>query len=720
MTAIGMQRRGDQVSCQTARCAVVARREWTVAGLVVSALLVATPLLAQYPTTPPAPMPLRPVRFPAFQTGRLADGLDVIIVAQHKQPLVTVTLALQAGSAYDPPGKAGLASLVAEVLTKGTTTRTADQLAAQVEGAGGSIGAYADDDFLRITISTLAENLPRAIADLADVVEHATVPGTELELARTRELSALQLALSEPGAIAQRIFSREVYGDHPYGRSETPASVRAVTREDVLAFCQAHVRPGGALLVIAGDVDPAAARRLAAGAFAAWRGSAAPVAFPPVPTPAATGIVLVNKPGAVQSNILAGFPFITPRDPAVYPLTLMNQILGGGTDSRLFQILRERKGWTYGAYSRFTRPKGTGAFLANADVRTPVTDSAVAELMRQLDRIRDEVPADSEITAAKDYLVGSFPLTLQTPEQVAGAVASARLVGLPDDYVPQFRDRLAAVTAAQLGAADRRYLTTGHMVIVVVGDGATLLGPLQKLAPVRVVDVAGNPLAAADLAPAPTAVAWHYDRLAPASLAYRVLIQGRPLGEAATTVVRDSEGGRAVLRVTAVTAIGAFAQTADTLTIDAATFAPIRVREGGTVGGKPESLTLDYDGVHVKGHAHTPQRDSVRDVDVDTTLAPGTLDDNEVTPLLAALPLAAGGRWTLVAYSGSDGAVRAMTVRVAGDTTVTVPAGTFACWKVETSGGQVPANYYVTRDAPYLVAKYELVGPPVAFELTRR
>ncbi len=702
-----------------AKLPVVTRRRTAVLGLAVSALLLAAPLYAQYPTSPPPPLPLRPVHFPAFGKGRLADGLDLIIVAQHKQPVVTVTLALQAGSAYDPPAKAGLASLVAELLTKGTETRSADQIAAEVEGGGGSIGAYADDDFLRITVSTVAENLAQAIDVLADVAEHSTFPAAELELARTRELSALQLSLSEPGAIAQRIFSREVYGDHPYGRSETPASVRAITRDDVLAFYRDHVRPGGGLLVVAGDVGSGAVRRLAARAFAAWHGAAAAAAFPPVPERTATEIVLVNKPGAVQSNILAGFPFISPRNPAVYPLTIMNQILGGGTDSRLFQILREQKGWTYGAYSRFTRPKGTGMFLANAEVRTAVTDSAVAELLGQLDRIRSRVPADSEIRAAKDYLVGSFPLTLQTPEQIAGAVASARLVGLPDDYVPRFRDRLAAVTAAQLAAADRRWLATRHMVVVVVGDAVHVLAGLKKLGPVRIVDVEGKAVAEADLAPAPTAVQWQTGRLAPGSLEYRVLVQGNPLGQATMAVARDSVAGRAVIRLTSATGIAAFAQIADTLTFDAATLAPIRVREGGTAGGKPESVALDYDGAHVKGHVHIPQGDSVRDADVDTTLAAGTLDDNQVAPMILALPLSAGGRWTVLAYSGSEGTVRTVTVSVSGDTTVTVPAGSFACWKVEAAGIQAPTIFYVTRTAPYLVAKYELVGAPISFELTK-
>lgn len=705
---------------QTAGGAVVSslRKAGVLAGL--AALAVPSLVRAQYPTSPPAAAPLRPARFPAFVTGKLPNGVDLIIVEQHKQPVVTVTLALGGGAAYEPADRTGLAGIVSELLTKGTESRTADQLAAQIEGAGGSISAYADNDFLRITVSSLSENLPLAMNVLADVVTHSTFPATELELARTRALSSLQLELSEPSAIAQRIFRHEVYGDHPYGRNDSPASLRAITREDVTGFYRQRVVPGGALLVIAGDVDPAAVRRLAQQALSSWRGAATP---PPaagaIPTRGATDILLVHKPGAVQSNILTGFTMITPRDPAVYPLTIMSRILGGGTDARLFLILREQKSWTYGAYAQFTRPKGMGMFMANAEVRTPVTDSALAEMLNQLDRMRNEVPADSEIAAAKNYLVGNFPLTIQTPEQIANAVASARLRGLPDDYVPRFRDRLAAVRNDQLAAADRRFLTTDKMAIVVVGDGTKILDGLKRIGTVRVVDVEGKPMAEADLTARPSAIAWASDRVTPGTSTFRVVVQGNALGQASRTVERTSEGDRHLIRTMGSTNIASFVQQNDTTTTDAATLAPVRVRQTGSQGGQTASLVLDYDGMHVKGHAHTPQRGGVRDADVDTTLASGTLDDNQVEMLLVALPLATGGRWTLSAYAGAEGVVQTLVAAVAGEESVTVPAGTFDCWKVSLTGGPVPINFYVTKAAPYLIAKYELVGPPIVFELTQ-
>jgi hypothetical protein len=360
-------------------------------------------------------------------------------------------------------------------------------------------------------------------------------------------------------------------------------------------------------------------------------------------------------------------------------------------------------------------------FMANAEVRTPVTDSALAEMLHQLDRIRNEVPADSEITAAKNYLVGNFPLTIQTPEQIANAVAAARLRGLPDDYVPRFRDRLAAVTGTQLGAADKQFLTTDRMVIVVVGDGTKILDGLKRLGSVRIVDVEGKPMAEADLAAAPTPITWAPDRLAPSSYTYRAMVQGNPMGQAAAAQERATEGDRQVLRLTSSMSLGGMISVNDTATVDAVTLAPIHLREGGSQGGQAMSVSLDYQGTHLTGHVHVPTREGVRDAAVDTTLAQGTmLDLSSYSTLLTALPLASGARWTVNAYDGSEGVVRTLTASVTGEDSVTVPAGAFACWKVELTGGQIPITYYITKAAPYLIAKYALVGAPVVFELTAK
>ena len=287
-------------------------------AITLPALCAPVGALAQgMPTAAPAAMPLRPVRFPPFVNGRLPNGVRTLVVEKHEQPVVTITLAVPAGGFHEPDGKAGLASLVANVLTKGTERRTADQLSAEIEGAGGSIGAGADDDFLTLTVSGLSSSAEQLFDILGDVVQHAAFPASEVDLAWTQALSALQLELSQPASIAARIFGHEVYGAHPYGRSATTASLRSLTRDDAVAFYNANVRPTGALLVVAGDLTASRVARLAAASLGGWSGTAPAAAAPAaIPARSASEIVLVNKPGAVQSNIVAGFPFITPRDPS--------------------------------------------------------------------------------------------------------------------------------------------------------------------------------------------------------------------------------------------------------------------------------------------------------------------------------------------------------------------------------------------------------------------
>ncbi|MHB1223736.1 MAG: M16 family metallopeptidase, partial [Gemmatimonadaceae bacterium] len=438
-----------------------------------------------YPTTPPPPAPLEPPQFPPFQEATLSNGLRLVLVERHTQPVLSLSLAMPAGSAHEAAGKEGLADMAAGLLTKGAGDRTAEQISAAIEGVGGSLNTSAGVDFLTARADVLAPDAPLAFSLLADVVRRPTFPATEVELARTQTLSGLQLQLSQPASLASRFFNRALYGDHPYARSATPESVRGITRDDLVAFQQSRLRPGGALLVVAGDITLERAKALGEQAFAGWTGAApagATAAAPPSAGP--TRILLVHRPGSVQSNIVVGNVTFGPADPRRYAATVANKVLGGGADARLFLILREQKGWTYGAYSNLTRPLGPGVFQANAEVRTEVTDSALVELLSQLRRLRAGPVSADELTAAKGALVGSFPLTIQTAEQIAGAVAQARLLGLGADYLKEYRNRLSAVTAADLQRAARAAISPDSALVVVVGDGTKLHDRLRAIAPV--------------------------------------------------------------------------------------------------------------------------------------------------------------------------------------------------------------------------------------------
>ncbi len=469
-------------------------------GCVMLGLAPPAAAAAQFPTEPPPAAELRPLQFPPFQEAVLPSGLRALVVEQHELPVVSLSLALPAGTRYDPVGREGMADVTAELLTKGTATRSADAIAATIEGVGGSLSAHTDPDVLILGTTVLREHLEIAFELVGDVMRHATFPDAELELARTRTLSALRLERSRPEAVAEQFFAAALYGQHPYGRRASEASVAAITGADVRGFAAARLRPRGSLMVLAGDITLDQARTMATAALASWSGAPSPTAAPPAaPARKPTNILLVHRPGSQQSTLLVGNLAQRPGDSLYYASVLANRVVGGGVDSRLFLILREQKGWTYGAYTRLVRRHDRGYFLASAAVRTAVTDSALAELLVQLRRIRDERVSDDELQGAKGYLIGSFPRQIETPQQIAAQVTTVKLLGLGETYLKEYRERLAAVTAPALMGAARHTIHPDSSVIVVVGDGQEVYERLRALAPVRVVDVDGHPVSAEQL-----------------------------------------------------------------------------------------------------------------------------------------------------------------------------------------------------------------------------
>jgi len=657
------------------------------------------------PTTPPQPTPLKPVHFPPFKEATLPNGLQLVVIEHHEQPVVSATLSFRAGGIYDPKGKEGLSDLAAELLSKGTDNRSAEQIAATIEGVGGTLSASSAEDFLTISAEALSDQAGLVFELLGDVTLHSTFPENEVELARTRALSALALQLSQPGAVAQRFFESEIYGRNPYGRSATRESYRAVTRDDVTQFARQRLQPVGALLVVAGDVTDAQVRDLVGKAFAGWRG--APPPSPALPAPAtrvATDLLLVHRPGSAQANIALGNTTLLPTDPVYYPGRVATQVLGGGPDSRLFLILREQKSWTYGAYASLHRYRGLGYWQATAEVRTDVADSALRELLHQIDRIRTEVIPDSELGAAKGFLVGSFPLSIETPSQIASQVASVKLLGLGDEYLRLYRDRLAAVTALQARAAATRLYRRGALTIVVVGDGAKLYDRLRGIAPIRIVDVDGKSLLPADLT-APTDSS-------------RVVIQGNPAGFTVSEI-RRPQSDSLVYAERSNLASGAFQQQT-TIVMEPASGTVRQVDQVTTQGGQNAETHLTYASGRVKGASAAPQPDgSVKRFEIDTALPPGTVDENAVPFVVPALPLAAGKTFALTCFTPSENAIKVLTFKVGAPEAVTVPAGTFQGFRIDVTGSRVPFTMYVGADTPRRMLKTEFVGQPFLVELVK-
>ncbi len=685
----------------------------TASSLGVATLGVAA-LQAQVPTAPPAPMALEPGRFPPFAESVLANGLRVIVVANDKQPVLSMSLSVPGGSFYDPYGKTGTSEFVAGLLTKGAGNRSAEQIAAAIEGVGGSLSASAGGDFLSVNAAVLTGDMRLAFELLADAALRPSFPPQELELYRQQSLSALTLAKSQPEQIGTRAFNRGLFGEHPYGRSVEENTLKAITRDDLVAFHGARMRPNQALLVIAGAIDTTEARVLAEQTFGSWAGVAAGTpATRPAPQRARTEIVIVHRAGSVQSNILAGNTTWMATDTRGYALSVANQVLGGASDSRLFQILREEKGWTYGAYSGVARRRGLGSFSASADVRTEVTDSALVELLAQIRRMGAQpIPAD-EFERAKLTLTGRFPLQTETADAVAAQVATARLLGLATDYVQTYRQRIASVTAEQALAASRQGMRTEGLLVVVVGDATKIAGPLAAIAPVNIVTVDGAPMTLDDLTVKELTLDLDMAHMVPAADSFQVMFQGSvPLGYQSAVLTRDGDGWLYKERSQLATVVQQESAVRFSSTLEMR-----ETKQTGKFQGQDFGLTITYGGGKVSGTGRTPSgTGAMQDVKYSGVTVPaGAVDDNLLQALLPHMRWESGASITVNVVATGKGNIEARTLKVMGTETVTVPMGTVEVYRVAMTGGEAPGTFWIEVAPAHRVIKFGPTGQPIEF-----
>src|SRR5579859_1163332 len=669
-----------------------------------------------FPPHAPSPATLAPVRFPPFTETTLPNGMTLLVVENHSQPMLSLSLSFRAGSIHDPVGKEGLAELTAQILTKGSAKHTGDQIAAMIEGVGGGLSASAGSDFFSISENVLSDHADVALGLLGEVSRTPALSADELELARTQALSALQLELSQPSSIAARFFRQTIYGKNPYGRETSEASYKAITRDDVTAFAKRYLVPSGALLVMAGDVTPAKAKAWATRIFGTWRGTPPPSTPPMAAAAPPTQILLINRPGSVQANIILGNTTYGPLDSSYYATRVAMQVLGGGADARLFLILREAKGWTYGAYAGMNRYRGLGFWQATFEGRTAVADSALAEMLHQVDRLRTEPIPENELAAAKGFLVGSFPLTIETSDQVAGAVGNAKLLGLGNHYVQTYREHLNAITSAQAEAAAAKALKRDHLTIVVVGDAQALYDKLKVIAPVKLLDVDGHPMAPSDLNPTAGALAVDPSQIVARRDSFLFMVQGREFGTQVAEVRKTADS----LVYDEALSMGPMGNQHTVVQFDPKNFTVRQVDQTGQVGGQASAIHLAYGQGRVKGNVSVPQQSGTpKAFAVDTTLAADTYDDNAITLLVPTLPLASGKTFNIGVFSSGDGQTRVLTAKVGAADTLTVPAGKFTAFKVDISGGQAPVTFYVTTTAPRRIVRIDVVGQPVSLLLAK-
>src|SRR5262245_3701709 len=432
----------------------------------------------------------------AYET-KLGNGLQVIVLENHKLPTFTMQMVILSGGLNSPADLPATAQYTATMLREGTKTRASKQIAEAIESLGATLSASSglSSPISAVTAGGLTENFDQIMELFADVILNPGFPAEDLNKLKSRAVAQLRLQRSQPGFLAVEMCSEVMDGAHPASRvSPTEAQIQGLTPESLKQFHAAHYKPNNAIFAIVGDVKPAEIVAKLDKTFGAWqRGDVPQLDLPKVNEPGPSKVYLIDRPGSEQTNLILGNLAIERNDPDYYALDVMNQVLGGGASARLFLNLREDKGYTYGAYSGFTAAKYRGAFRATAEVQTGVTKASMDELIYEFKRIRDEKTPVDEFDRAKRTIVGSFALQLESPQSLLGNILTQKLNGLPADYWDTYPQKIASITQDDVQRVARRYLDLGKLQVVAVGDAKTIADALKQFGAVEVFDTEGKP-----------------------------------------------------------------------------------------------------------------------------------------------------------------------------------------------------------------------------------
>lgn len=438
------------------------------------------------------------IQLPKAQEATMKNGLRVVLLESHKIPTFTMQMVVLSGGLSDPADYRGLASSTASLLREGTTKRTSKDISEQIDAIGASFFSNSGLSSMTsgVTVGGLVENLDQILDIFADIVRNPSFPQDEINKYKTRTLTNLQVQRSSPQFLAQEQFSKAIYGDHPAGLVSTPAeSVKKLTTADMAKFHSTYYRPNNAILTVVGDVTMKSILPALEKAFGDWQKADVPATtIPPAPAQSAAKIFLIDRPHSVQTVLQLGTLGIERTSPDYFAVLLADRILGGGPSGRLFLNLREDKGYTYGAYSGFSGTKFRGTWISSAEVRTDVTEGAMKEFMYELNRLRDQPVTAEELENAKRAIVGSFALSLETPQALLGNIVTQKLYNLPADYWDTYPQKVAAITAADVQRVAQKYIDKDHLQVVAVGDASKAKEILARYGTVQVYDADGKPI----------------------------------------------------------------------------------------------------------------------------------------------------------------------------------------------------------------------------------
>ncbi|ABF43406.1 peptidase M16-like protein [Candidatus Koribacter versatilis Ellin345] len=455
--------------------------------------------------TAPKAGPLPKLQLPVPAEFKLDNGLKVYLVPDHSLPLLAMRVMSLGGSDANTHEKSGVAGFTAAMLTEGTANRTAPQIADETDKLGATLNTGATFDNAAVSMSVLSNNTDPAIDLLSDVVLHPKFDAKETDRIRKERQTGLIQLRDDPFQLAIRVGNRAEFGTQsPYGEIElgTPESLKSTTSDDLTNFWKSHYTPANSALIFSGDITEAKARELAKKYFGAWTAKGSATEPPKTVTAQSRKIVLVDQPGAPQSVILAygvGVPRSNPDYPAI---TVMNTMLGGLFSSRINMNLREKNGFTYGAFSAFSWRRGAGPFFAGSQVRTDVTAPAARELFAELDGIRTRPLTADELKMSKDSVIRSLPGDFETRAAVAAGVGNIWTYSLPLDYYRQIEGKIEAVTAEDTSRVAKQYVQPDKLLLVTIGDKAKIESGLQelKLGPIELWTSDAEPMSAGSAA----------------------------------------------------------------------------------------------------------------------------------------------------------------------------------------------------------------------------
>ncbi len=436
----------------------------------------------------PPPLDVAEFNLPTISETVLENGLEVVVIEQPNMPIISLDIYFSGGSTAAPQDLPGVAGMAGDLITRGTTTRGAQDIAGAIEQVGGAVGSSGGSDSLSLGVFALIEDSDLVFELLEDMTLNANFPEEEVERERAERVSALEANLAEPGFVAGRTFGRLLYQGHPYGNASTFDSLEAISRDDIVAFYESRRQPDNALLIIAGAITTEEGLQYAEKHFADWEGTAEPVSYPPLPDHSGREIVLVDRPGSTQANFILGNIGMKGGSLDYFPAHVLNEVLGGSFSSRLVQNIREEKGYTYSIGSGFSYPADTGRFVVSAAVRNDVIAPTLEEVFTEIELIQSEPLTDEEINDARDGIVGSFVFGLETYQDFIETVASYKTRGVELDRLRRWLGLINDVSKDDVLDIANNYIHPDDFIIVVVGDAAEIQEQLETLGEVTLVE----------------------------------------------------------------------------------------------------------------------------------------------------------------------------------------------------------------------------------------